>query len=45
LVAVERDDNSPATEPDQVLTEGTEPSPPNASAPTPQEIPAMVGRD
>jgi len=43
LVAAEQDENSPDAEPDQVLTEAGELSPPNAA--TAQEIPATAGRN
>jgi len=45
LVAAEQDENSPDAEPDQVLPEAGEPSPPNASTAPAQEIPATAGRD
>jgi hypothetical protein len=45
LVAAEQDEDSPATESDQVLTETDELSPPNTRTATTQEIPATAGRD
>jgi hypothetical protein len=44
LEAAEQTDNSPVAEPDHVPPEADEPSRSNASAPTPQEIPATADR-